>query len=156
MSYFELFFTLCEMPSKKYLLDLLQEEATYMFTSQYFVYILPNWHKILIQVPPIPFGSRSTSNRAVNPTTNPIDDPRKVTVRTVLRRPPIRIQQVPKTPKTPKGPPKTTTTRSETPWTPINSTVTTHQRRTRVKIKDSLLARVQGTLVQLEIEFWVE
>ena len=81
----------------------------------------------------------------MKPTTNPIDDPRKVTVRTVLRRPPVRVQPFrPEQTSSNAGPP--TTLRSETPWTPINSTVAT-QRRTRVKIKESLLARVQGRLL---------
>lgn len=95
-------------------------------------------------VPPIPFGSRSTTNNnrgkspaaglisAVNPTNNPAEDPRKVTVRTVLRRPPIRIQST-RTGGSESGNDSksgsglggagATTLRSETPWTPINSTV---------------------------------
>ena len=78
----------------------------------------------------------------MNPTTNPIEDPRKVTVRTVLRRPPIRVQNPIRSELNTS--PKTTTHRSETPWTPINSTVAT-QRRTRVKIKDSLLGTFSNT-----------
>ena len=95
-------------------------------------------------VPPIPFGSRSTTNNnrskspgfpnAVNPTNNPVEDPRKVTVRTVLRRPPIRIQSTRTGSETGNdsksgsglgggGAAGATTLRSETPWTPINSTV---------------------------------
>lgn len=89
--------------------------------------------KYVSTVPPAPFGSRtstSNANKSINPTINPEDsNPRKVTIRTVLRRPPSKANSVP-----------SSTTESNS-----NSTLTT-QRRTRVRLQDSLLARVQGKL----------
>lgn len=87
--------------------------------------------KYVSTVPPAPFGSRtSTSVRgAVEPTLNPVEsEQKKVTIRTVLRRPPSRNNNVPNNNNNPEG------------------LSTTTQRRTRVRLQDSLLARVQGKL----------
>jgi hypothetical protein len=98
-------------------------------------------------VPPAPFGTKphsgSTGGLPVNPTSNPPgEDQRKVSIRTVLRRPPLRSQQ---TTRNQDSTARTTTTvRSEK--SPSNTTLATHQLRTRVRIKETLLARVQGRL----------
>ena len=75
--------------------------------------------KYVSTVPPAPFGTRTSPTET--------SDKKKVTIRTVIRRPPTR------------------TNKNENESV-VNTTVQPSRSRSRVRIKDSLLARVQGRL----------
>eukprot|EP00093_Oithona_nana_P009762 09762.XXX_515015_526865_1 [CDS] Oithona nana genome sequencing. len=74
--------------------------------------------KYVSTVPPAPFGTRTIPTET--------SEKKKVTIRTVIRRPPTRP--------------------NSDSSSVINTTVQPNRNRSRVRIKDSLLARVQGRL----------